>query len=394
MKNTFLLYNDEFGSFSYGEGHPMRPFRLRLCYELICALGLDQVDGARVVRAEPAGEEDLLLVHDAEYLRVLKEADSGQMPAGGAAHGLGAGDNPVFRGVYKWSALSAGASLQAAELVLETGGRAFNMAGGLHHAMAGRAAGFCYINDAALAIRRLVDRGARVVYVDVDAHHGDGVQRAFYDTERVLTISLHETGRSLFPGTGFVTETGEGRGRGYSVNLPLPPGTKDAEYLEAFGAVVPDLVRAFSPDVLVTQLGADSLYTDPLTHLGLTVRGFEQVVKAFASMDLPWAALGGGGYDMSATARAWAAAWAVMNNVEAPDEMPEDFVMRYPDIFRDRRLRGRGRGHEARKAGGAAEGAEGARAHEPRPDPGIMREIEESIRYIKEEILPSIKRGS
>ena len=366
----------------------MRPFRLRLCYELICALGLADVQGARVVRAEPASEKDLLLVHDAEYLRVLREADNGQMPPGGAAHGLGAGDNPVFRGVYQWSALSAGASLQAAGLVLETGGRAFNMAGGLHHAMSGRAAGFCYINDAALAIRRLVDSGARVVYVDVDAHHGDGVQRAFYDTDRVLTISLHETGRSLFPGTGFVGETGEGSGRGYSVNLPLPPGTGDAEYLEAFGAVVPGLVQAFSPDVLVTQLGADSLGSDPLTHLGLTVRGFERVVKAFASMGLPWVALGGGGYDMGATARAWAVVWAVMNNVDAPGEMPADFVMRYPTIFRDRSLRGHGeRGPDQ------GEGGEGANAHDPRPDPGIMREIEEGMRYINEEILPGIKGG-
>lgn len=372
VKNTFLLYNEAFGSFSYGEGHPMRPFRLRLCHELICALGLDEVDGARVVRAEPACEEDLLLVHEEEYIKVLREADSGHMPVGGPAHGLGFGDNPVFRGVYEWSALSAGASLQAADLVFERGGRAFNMAGGLHHAMASRASGFCYINDAALAIRHLVERGARVVYVDIDAHHGDGVQQAFYDTERVLTISLHETGRSLFPGTGFPGETGRGAGLGYSVNLPLPPGTGDPEYLAAFEAVVPGLLRAYAPDVLVTQLGADSLGRDPLTHLELTLRGFERLVRAFASLDLPWVALGGGGYDVGATARAWALAWAVMNNVEAPDEIPRCFLHKYPGLFEDGLLRGKdlpARGPEA----------------------GIMREIEEGVRYINEKILPGIR---
>ncbi len=352
----------------------MRPLRLRLCFELIGVLGLARIKGAEIVEARPASVEDLLLFHTPEYIRVLEEADSGQMPSDGAAFGLGAGDNPVFRGVYEWSRLSAGASLQAARIVLEGKGRAFNIAGGLHHAMAGRASGFCYINDAVLAIKRLVDRDARVVYVDIDAHHGDGVQKAFYGTDRVLFISLHETGRSLFPGTGFLDETGEGSGRGYSVNLPLAPGTGDAEYMRAFEAVVPDLVRAFAPDVLVTQLGADTMATDPLTHLGLTVRGFESVVKAFASLNLPWVALGGGGYDIGATARAWTTAWAVMNNVEATDEMPAEFVSRYPLFFSDTSLRGT----EARGGG---------------LNPRVMDEIEEGIRFIREKILPGIRAG-
>ncbi len=361
----------------------MRPMRLRVCFELACALGLFALKGVEVVAAPPAATEDLLLFHTPEYLKVLEEADSGQMPEGGPAHGLGPGDNPVFRGVYRWSRLSAGASLQGARMVLEGRGRlggparAFNIAGGLHHAMASRASGFCYVNDAAIAVKWLVDQGARVAYVDMDAHHGDGVQGAFYGTDRVLTISLHETGRSLFPGTGFVDETGGAGGEGYSVNVPLPPGTGDGEFIRAFKAVVPDLVRAFGPDVLVTQLGADTLSTDPLTHLRLSVRGFEEAVRVLRSLGLPWLALGGGGYDMGATARAWSVAWAVMNDAEAelPEEVPAEFLERYPGLFSGPLLRG------PEKREGPGQG----------PDPLLMREVERTTGLVRERILPVLR---
>jgi len=370
VKNSFI-YNDELGSFSYGRGHPMRPLRLRLCFALIRALGLDRIQGAEVVHARPAATEDLLLVHSPEYLRILKEADSGHMPANGAAFGLGVGDNPVFKGVYRWSRLSAGASAEAARIVLERGGTAFNIAGGLHHAMRTRASGFCYLNDAALAVQILVNEGKRVAYVDIDAHHGDGVQEAFYDTDRVLTVSMHETGRSLFPGTGFVDETGINEGVSYSVNLPLPAGTGDKSYLRAFHAVVPDLVRAFAPDVLVTQLGADTLASDPLTHLNLTIRAFEEIAGTFRSLNLPWVARGGGGYDRGATARAWAVAWAVMNGIEAPEEIPPDYLERYPEVFTGAPLRGQ------------------EKAIEEKAD---TKEIERVVAFIDERILPRIKR--
>ncbi len=339
IKSSFI-YSDELGSFSYGEGHPMRPFRLRLCRELIGALGLDKIKGAEFIPALPASEEDLLLIHTPEYLKSLKEADSGRIPENGPAFGLGGGDNPVFKGVYQWSRLSAGASAEAARRVLEGGGRAFNIAGGLHHAMASRASGFCYINDAALAIKLLLNEGKRVVYVDIDAHHGDGVERAFYDSDQVLTISFHESGKSLFPGTGFSEDRGRGEGLGYSLNVPLPAGTGDKSYLQAFHSKVPGLIKDFTPDVLVTQLGADTLESDPLTHLNLTIRGFEDLIRYFSSLNLPWVALGGGGYDMGATARAWTLAWALMNNCEAPEEIPLDYIKRYPDIFTGQALRG------------------------------------------------------
>lgn len=370
-KNSFI-YNKELASFSYGEGHPMRPLRLRLCLELIGALGLDKLEGAEFITARLASEEDLLLIHTPEYLKILKEADSGVLPAKGSAFGLGAGDNPVFKGVYRWSKLSTGASAEAARFALSGGKRAFNIAGGLHHAMRDRASGFCYINDAAIAVQILVNEGKRVAYVDIDAHHGDGVQQAFYGTDRVLTISLHESGKSLFPGTGFVEEVGIGEGTGYSVNVPLTAGTGDRGFLRAFQAVVPALIRAFSPDVLITQLGADSLHNDPLTSLNLTIRGFEVMARAFSSFNLPWVALGGGGYDIGATARAWAVAWAVMNNIEAPEEIPLDFIKRYPEFFRDQTLRG-------------AEWTE--------EEPAEAEETERALEFIEGQILPAIKRS-
>lgn len=339
MKTAFI-YSEKFSSFYYGANHPMKPVRLRLTYELIRELGLAKLPGSTVVEARKASEKEILLFHTNEYLRVLKEANSGIIPVDGPAHGLGFGDNPVFNGVYDWSCYSTGASVQAASLVasgeIDT---AFNIAGGLHHAMPGRASGFCYINDAVVAIKHLVSLGKRVAYVDIDAHHGDGVEYAFYDTDRVLTVSLHESGQWLFPGTGFVTDTGIGDGRGYSVNVPLPPGICDELYLKVFDEVVPPFLNAFKPDILVAQLGVDSFDTDPITHLSLTTRSFERMVERFRSFSIPWVALGGGGYDLSNVSRAWTLAWAIINGVEAPNTIPEGFIQKNTDIFRNPFLR-------------------------------------------------------
>jgi len=339
MKTAFI-YSDRFSSYYYGPDHPMKPVRLRLTYELIRELGLESLPGSSLVEARKATESEILLFHTNEYLRVLKEANGGLIPVDGPAHGLGFGDNPVFNGIYDWSCYSTGASVQAASLVASgEADAAFNIAGGLHHAMPGRASGFCYINDAAVAIKHLVSLGKRVAYVDIDAHHGDGVEYAFYDTDSVLTISLHESGQWLFPGTGLVTDTGIGEGCGYSVNMPLPPGTCDELYLKVFDSVVPPFIDAFKPDILVTQLGVDSFETDPITHLSLTTRSFEVMLRRFRSLGLPWVALGGGGYDLSNVARAWTLAWALINGIEAPDDIPEEFIRKNLDIFRTAFLR-------------------------------------------------------
>ncbi len=198
----------------------------------------------------------------------------------------------------------------------------FNIAGGLHHAASNRASGFCYINDAAVAISLLTDSGLRVAYVDIDAHHGDGVQNAFYDTDQVLTISLHETGYSLFPGTGFPEEFGTDNGEGYSVNVPLAPETDDEIFVWAFEETVPPLLEAFRPDVVVTQLGIDAHWSDPLSNLRLTMQGFLRAVRRLQQSAPRWLALGGGGYHLGNVPRAWTAVWALMAGIEIPPELP------------------------------------------------------------------------
>jgi acetoin utilization protein AcuC len=245
---------------------------------------------------------------------------------------FGPGDNPVFPGMYETEAIKAGSTLLAARLVLDKQvDVAFSFAGGLHHAMAGHASGFCVFNDPAIAIQWVVDQGLRVVYVDIDAHHGDGVQAAFYDSDRVMTLSLHESGRYLFPGTGFVEELGSRAGRGYSINLPFLPYTSDAVYQWAFAEIVPPLIERFAPDVLFTQLGVDTHYLDPLTHMQLTTEAFGAAVRAFREMDLPWVAMGGGGYNVHTVARAWTLAYGIMSDRAFDDAIPEEYSQAYGD---------------------------------------------------------------
>jgi len=324
---TALIHSDAYGRYDYGASHPLRMERLALTFRLMEAYGLTTLPETRVLA--PAAAPDVVLerFHTAEYLAVLRAASAGQAAAGVHRYGLGPGDNPIWAGCYEASVLACGGSIRAAELV-GTGevACAFAFAGGLHHAMPDRAAGFCYLNDAVLAIQALRARGLRVCYLDIDAHHGDGVQQAFYGCAEVLTISTHERGDRLFPGTGFVEELGEGAGRGYAVNLPLQPYTDDAVYLEAFDRVVPPLVRAFRPDVVVAQLGIDSHRTDPLAHLALSVDGFLEAVRRIVSLAPRLVALGGGGYDLGNVARAWTGAWALMNAVTLPPALPPAFV--------------------------------------------------------------------
>ena len=323
---TAFIYSDRYQQFDYGPGHPLRNTRLALTHELCQAYGLLGLPTTRLVEARDATEEEGAAFHRPDYVDVLRAADRGHMPPNLWDYGLGTSDNPIFPGVYAWSLLTTGASLQAMELV--DAGQvdcAFNIAGGLHHAAAARAAGFCYVNDAAVIIKHMVRRGRRVAYVDIDAHHGDGVQFGFYDTDRVLTISIHESGESLFPGTGFVEEIGRGRGIGYAVNAPLLPGSDDEIFLWALDQVVPPLLTAFKPDVLVTQLGADTHRTDPLTNLALTTGGFAEAVRRLQPLCRKWIALGGGGYNLENVPRSWTLAWAIMNRREVPDEMPDSF---------------------------------------------------------------------
>jgi len=324
---TSLVHSDAYDRFDYGPEHPLRMERLGLTWRLMEAYGLTRLPAATMSVPEPAAEEAIARFHAKPYLDVLKASNTGRAPREAMLYGLGPGDNPVFPGLWDVARLVAGGSLLAAELVASGQvDRAFHFAGGLHHAMQSRASGFCYVNDPVLAILDLRARGLRVAYVDIDAHHGDGVQAAFYRDADVLTISTHERGDYLFPGTGFVEETGEGAGVGYSVNVPLEPYTDSSVYLATFEAVVPPLIGAFRPDVVVAQLGIDSHRTDPLTHLALDVQGFARAVARIVELAPRLVALGGGGYDLQNVARAWTAAWAAMNGVALDPDLPAAFV--------------------------------------------------------------------
>lgn len=374
-KNAFI-YTDDYLHYDYGPTHPLRIIRLKLTYELMKAYGLLDLPSVEVIQTEKAKEEDLSRFHREDYLGVLKKANQGTFKGEFNPYGLGPGDNPIFPGLFDWSLLVTGATLQAVEYVASEKGKiAFNIAGGLHHAMRQRASGFCYINDPAIGILRLLEHGLRVVYIDIDAHHGDGVQRAFYDTDQVLTISLHESGHTLFPGTGFEYEIGEGKGEGFSVNLPFPPYTEDETYLWAFEEVVPELIHLFKPDIVVTQMGVDTFYDDPLTNLRLSIYGFEKVVKRIKDLAPRWVALGGGGYQISNVARAWTLAWAIMNGIGLKEEIPESYLKWAENHgFKERRLRG-------------------DRSHSFSDDRENRREVEKVVQYLHEKVISKIKKN-
>ncbi|MGI8664639.1 MAG: acetoin utilization protein AcuC [Jatrophihabitans sp.] len=305
-----LIWGEGYLGYDFGE-HPMAPIRLDLTVSLARSLGV--LDRLTVLVPAPATDEQLQTVHSTQYLAAVRAASS---DPGYLGFGLGSADNPVFAGMYQAAALIAGGSAQAALQVWQGGAEgaehAVNIAGGLHHAMRDSAAGFCVLNDVVLAIRTLLAAGAeRVAYVDIDVHHGDGVQAAFYDDPRVLTISLHQDPRTLYPGTGLASEVGSGAAAGTSVNLALPPGTSDDGWLRAFNAVVPGAVTSFRPQVLVTQCGCDTHHEDPLADLALTVDGQRASYAALHRLahqaaDGKWLAFGGGGYGvLRCVPRAW-----------------------------------------------------------------------------------------
>jgi acetoin utilization protein AcuC len=310
----------------------LRPARVILTRELIKAYGI--VDGERVTEtpARDASFDELRLVHTERYIDAVTRAGHGE---GGhwSVYGFGPGDNPIFPQMHEASARVAGASLSAAEAVVT--GRAehaFNPAGGLHHAMPERAGGFCVYDDPAIAMAWLLQRGIdRIAYVDVDVHHGDGPQAIFYRDSRVLTISLHQYGR-IFPGTGDVAEIGAGKAEGTKVNVPLPASTTDEEWLAAFRAVVPPLVKVWKPDVLVTQLGCDTHFSDPLAELALSTNAYRETALmlhelAHEAAGGKWVATGGGGYQWARVVpRAWTIYFAEMAEAKVPDEIPEEWI--------------------------------------------------------------------
>ncbi len=339
MTKAAVICSEELWERGFGEGHPLKPERVQRAYELLMAYGAFDGQQSRVVAPRLATTEELLLFHSEEYLNAVRSLSRGERECVPSRYNFGPGDNPVFKGMYDMAALKVGAALVAAELV--TAGEvhvAFSLGGGTHHARPNYASGFCIFNDIAVVIHDLLRQGFSVAYVDIDVHHGDGVQEAFYDSDRVLTISVHESGYFIFPGTGFVRETGEGVGRGFAVNLPLAPYTDDEIYVWAFEQVVPPLLKWFKPDIVVSQLGIDTHYLDPLAHLTLTTQGYTEVVRMIKELAPRWIAFGGGGYEIGVMPRAWTLAYGIMSDREFPDELPPAYAEKYgPGTLRDQR---------------------------------------------------------
>ncbi|HVA60654.1 MAG TPA: acetoin utilization protein AcuC [Mycobacteriales bacterium] len=379
MSTTLAVVWDEaLTGYDFGPSHPLAPIRVELTVALARDLGVFDLPGVELLPAPAADDAEIQLVHTADYIRAVRTcADGG--PAD-LRHGLGTPDNPVFSGMHDASALICGATLAAARAVWSgTHQHAINVAGGLHHAMPAAASGFCIYNDPAVAISWLLSMGARrVAYVDIDVHHGDGVQAVFADDPRVLTVSLHESGEYLFPGTGFPNETGRA---GTSVNVALPPGTDDAGWLRAFFAVVPPLVRGFRPDILVSQHGCDTHALDPLAHLQLSVDGQRAAHAALHALAHEagggrWLAVGGGGYELvHVVPRTWTHLLA-----EAAGR-PLSPALETPQTWRD---------HVARRSAEPAplRMTDGRDAKFERYDPARPNPVDPSIRACREAVFP------
>jgi acetoin utilization protein AcuC len=331
--STLVVWDDVFTTYDFGPSHPLRPLRLELTMALSRQLGILDRPGVTVRAPGQAADDTLELVHDPLYVQSVRRAPDDLMGRLSLRYGLGTGDNPIFPRMHEAAALVTGASVDAARAVWEgTAQHAVNISGGLHHAMRDRASGFCVYDDPAVAIAWLLQAGAtKVAYVDVDVHHGDGVEAAFYDDPRVMTISLHESGQTLFPGTGWADQVGGDNAAGSNVNVALPMGTDDGEWLRAFDAVVPPALRAFAPQVMVTQHGCDTHALDPLAHLLMSVDGQRSAYAALHALAHElcggrWVALGGGGYEpVQVVPRAWTHLLAEVTGMTVTGDTPDDW---------------------------------------------------------------------
>jgi acetoin utilization protein AcuC len=335
VHRTALVWDDTLADYRFNPEHPLNPRRLQLTLELIRALDLIGGNAHHIVPARTASDDELLLAHAPEFVDAVKRASDGTgSPSLLQTFGLGSADVPVVPGMHAKAAHVVGATLRAAELVMSGAAtRAFSIAGGLHHARRAEASGFCVYNDLAVAIRWLQrEHGARVMYIDIDAHHGDGVQWIFYDDPEVLTLSFHESGAFLYPGTGFIDEMGEGDGYGYSVNVPFDPHTDDVSFVAAAAELVPILADSFRPDVIVYQAGCDAHLHDPLTHLRCSTRIYGTLTRLVCDASDRHCggrviATGGGGYAIhTVVPRAWSLVWAALCGTEVPDEIPRAWL--------------------------------------------------------------------
>lgn len=334
MKDAVFIYSRDQLDYSFSETHPFNQKRILLTVDLLKRIG--KLDESDTIEPRMATDEELGLFHNQKFIEIVKQAGAGQLSEEiGDMYGIGTEDTPIFPNMHEASATLVGGTLTAVDEVMKGRARhALNLGGGLHHGFSGKASGFCVYNDSAVAIKYLQKKyGARVLYVDTDAHHGDGVQWGFYDDPDVCTLSIHETGRYLFPGTGSYTERGTGKGYGTSFNFPIDAFTEDDSFLTIYQTALDEVARFFKPDVILTQNGADAHYFDPLTHLYATMdiyREIPRLAKKVAEQycNGRWIAVGGGGYDIwRVVPRAWAHIWLAMTGNDAPTgPLPDDWL--------------------------------------------------------------------
>ncbi|MCU9614232.1 acetoin utilization protein AcuC [Caldibacillus lycopersici] len=335
--NAVFIYSDELLHYKFADNHPFNQKRLLLTVDLLHSL--DFLAKENIVAPRYATEEELLLIHDGRYIEAVKKAGEGLLKQSDwEKFGLGTEDTPIFSKMHEASSLIVGGTLTAVDAVMSGNSlHALHLGGGLHHSLPGKASGFCIYNDCAVAIQYLRKKyNAKVLYIDTDAHHGDGVQWSFYDDPNVCVVSIHETGRYLFPGTGAIYERGHGHGYGYTFNVPLDAFTEDDSWLEAYSAVLTAVADYFKPDILLTQNGVDAHYYDPLTHLSTTIAIYREIPKfaheiAHRYCEGRWVAVGGGGYDIwRVVPRAWSYLWFEMNDQRnITGEIPADWLHRW-----------------------------------------------------------------
>ncbi|MFW9933331.1 MAG: acetoin utilization protein AcuC [Candidatus Thorarchaeota archaeon] len=369
-------YTDALRNYEFKPEHPLKPDRLMLTYLLSKQLGL--LDKVRVIEPSIAKREDLEMFHSSEFIDAVIRC--GETSCVDYRHGLGTPDNPVFPNIYEAAARYVGATLDGMDEIIKGASNAFVISGGLHHAQRTEASGFCIFNDIVLAIMKLQKKkDCRVMYVDIDAHHGDGVQNAFYRSKDVLTISTHQNGKNFFPGTGFVYESGGGDAIGYSVNVPLSAGSSSEELISVLDEIIVPLMESYKPDLLVSQLGVDAHFLDPLAHLAFSSYGYEMVVKKLRDLSsdickIGWLAVGGGGYHPVNVARLWTLFLAIMLDEKVPQNLPEEFMehcrelgyTHFPEGIRDE--------------------AEVVQQYYPRSV--VKLDLERTIRRVKETIFP------
>lgn len=339
MRTASFVYSEEQVGYKFSESHPFNQKRLVLTEDLLRKIGALQ--DSHIIHPRIATDDELLLAHDAQYIEIVKKAGRGELSTQLAEnYGLATEDTPMFPNMHEAAAMIVGGTLTAIDLVMEGKSQhALHLGGGLHHGFSGRASGFCIYNDSSVAIKYLQKKyGARVLYIDTDAHHGDGVQWSFYDDPDVCTVSFHETGRYLFPGTGDVTERGNGQGYGYSFNFPLDAFTEDASFLNVYKTGITEIADYFKPDIILTQNGADAHYFDPLSHLYGTMEIYKEIPKlahelAHTYCEGKWVAVGGGGYDIwRVVPRAWSNIWFAMNDLPFPTgDLPKEWIDRWKD---------------------------------------------------------------